>query len=64
MTRFIPWDSGTVLDTQTGDIYGPNKVIISNLGEEEAAAEYEIEVDPEDRRSRKKLPYGAIGLGS
>ena len=33
--RFVQYKSGTVLDTKTGDIYGPNKVIISNLGEEE-----------------------------
>ena len=62
--RFVPYSSGTVLDTQTGDIYGPNKVIISNLGEEEAAAEYELEFDPEDRKPLRKIPYGAVKLGS
>lgn len=62
--RFVPYGYGLVLDTETGDIYGPNKVIISNLGEEEAAAEYEIEMDPEDRKPLRNLPYGAIELGS
>ena len=60
--RFVQYKSGTVLDTKTGDIYGPNKVIISNLGEEEAAAEYEIEIDPEDRKRTIQIPDNAISF--